>query len=275
MISAKLKKNFKILVKQLKKLNYKKYYLENNLKKFLDTKNFKKIEFEPNYIIDNYNKKYEPQILDLIRLHFIIKFMKVITILELGCGNSTLFLSDALKQNKSKFQNYVKKNLRKKILFETHSVDSNFKYIKLTQAKLKKFNLNKITKIAYSKSNITKYKGHITSEFSKLPNISPDFIYIDGPHRKDVIGEIYGISFKNDDRTLTSCDILKIENLLIPGTLILVDGMTNYSLFLKNNLKRNWAYERLEHEDISLFQLCDHSLGYLNDKHINFVINNN
>jgi hypothetical protein len=271
MKSNLLKKSFISLVGKIKKINYKKYYLDNNLDKILKVKQFKKIEFEPNYIIDNFNKKYEPQILDLIRLHFITKYMKSMTILELGCGNSTLFLSDALKHNKKKFLTYIEKNLRKKNLFEIHSVDSNYKYIKLTKKKLKKKNLDNFAKITYSTSNITKYLGNITSEFRKLPDISPDFIYIDGPHRKDVLGEVDGISFKNDDRPLTSCDILKIENLLIPGTLILIDGLTNYSLFLKNNLKRNWAYKRLEKEDISLFQLCDHSLGYLNDRYIKFI----
>ena len=271
MISSKLKKSFTTLIKQINKIDYKKYYLDNNLDKILKTKQFKKIEFKPNYISDNFNKKYEPQILDLIRLHFIAKYMKTMTILELGCGNSTLFLSDALKQNKKKFSIYIKKNLRKKNLFEIHSVDSNYKYIKLTKDKLKKKKLDKFSKIIFSRSNITKYMGNITSELYRLPDISPDFIYIDGPHQKDVLGEVDGISFKNDDRPLTSCDILKIENLLIPGTLILIDGLTNYSLFLKKNLKRNWTYKRLEKEDISLFQLCDHSLGYLNDRYIKFI----
>ena len=75
MISSKLKKSFTTLIKQINKIDYKKYYLDNNLDKILKTKQFKKIEFKPNYISDNFNKKYEPQILDLIRLHFIIKFM--------------------------------------------------------------------------------------------------------------------------------------------------------------------------------------------------------
>ena len=117
MISSKLKKSFTTLIKQINKIDYKKYYLDNNLDKILKTKQFKKIEFKPNYISDNFNKKYEPQILDLIRLHFIAKYMKTMTILELGCGNSTLFLSDALKQNKKKFSIYIKKNLRKKNFF--------------------------------------------------------------------------------------------------------------------------------------------------------------
>ena len=103
MKSNLLKKSFISLVGKIKKINYRKYYLDNNLDKILKVKEFKKIEFEPNYIINNFNKKYEPQILDLIRLHFITKYMKSMTILELGCGNSTLFLSDVLKHNKKKF----------------------------------------------------------------------------------------------------------------------------------------------------------------------------
>ena len=90
----------------------------------------------------------------------------------------------------------------------------------------------------------------------------------------DVKGKINGISFNHIDRTLTACDILKIENQLKPSTILLIDGLTNYANFLKNNLKRNWQYARLDREDISLFQLCDDSLGYINDAYLKWIYKN-
>ena len=38
-----------------------------------------------------------------------------------------------------------------------------------------------------------------------------------------------------------SCDILKIEYFLKPGTIIVVDGRTSNLRFLINNLQRKWS----------------------------------
>ena len=38
-----------------------------------------------------------------------------------------------------------------------------------------------------------------------------------------------------------SCDILKIEHFLKPGTIIVVDGRAANSRFIKKNLQRNWT----------------------------------
>lgn len=259
--------HFNKLIKKIENLNFKKYYFLNNIDRIVNVQKVENVNFEPNYIYSSYNKKnYKIQILDLILLHFIIKETKRITVLEFGCGDSSLIISKALEHNKKKYLKYVKKNLRKTNLFQLHSVDSNKKYINLTK---KKFTANN-SFFYHSNAYLVKYNGEITSEFLKLPNICPDFIFIDGPHVLDVKGSVNGITFKTKDRTLTGCDILKIENFLLPGTIILLDGLTNYAFYLKNNLKRNWLYKRFENLDMNLLQLCDLPLGYLNKRQINF-----
>ena len=270
-----LKAKFKSLIKNIKNLNYEKYYKQNNLSKIYLTKKFINIRHNHNYIFDNFNKSYDAQILDLIRLHFIVRFRKILTVLELGCGTSTLFIANALALNKEKFFKQIDNKLRSGNKFELHSVDSNYSYINKTKKNLKIKKLDQNVFITYSPSNITSFNGEITSELKKLPNINPDLIYIDGPHCLDVKGKINGISFNHINRTLTACDILKIENQFQPSTILLIDGLTNYANFLKNNLKRNWEYARLDREDISLFQLCDDSLGYINDDYLNWIYNKN
>ena len=49
------------------------------------------------------------------------------TILEFGLGKSTLVLENALSKNKQKFKNQNFDDVRKKNLFECHSVD-NYEY---------------------------------------------------------------------------------------------------------------------------------------------------
>ena len=48
---------------------------------------------------------------DLIRLYFLITSIKVTTVLEIGLGKSTVAIDHVLEQNKSKYNDFVKKNL--------------------------------------------------------------------------------------------------------------------------------------------------------------------
>ena len=43
---------------------------------------------------------YPPDFRDLARLHYLIRFRKVFTILEFGVGYSTIIMADAIKKNK-------------------------------------------------------------------------------------------------------------------------------------------------------------------------------
>ena len=68
------------------------------------------------------------------------------------------------------------------------------------------------------------------------------------------------------------CDILKIENFLIPGTIIIADGRTANSIFLKNNFTRNWIYSFDKKNDQNIFFLNDNSLGPVNDEQKKFYL---
>jgi len=70
-----------------------------------------------------------------------------------------------------------------------------------------------------------------------------------------------------------SCDILKIEHFLTPGTIILIDGRTANARFLKSNFQRNWKYIHDKKNDQSIFLLNEDSLGYVNNAQLNFYLN--
>ena len=55
-----------------------------------------------------------------------------------------------------------------------------------------------------------------------------------------VKGDVNGIHTRHPDRTIISSDILKIEHLLLPGTIVLWDGQTNNARFTQSNLQRKW-----------------------------------
>ena len=67
-----------------------------------------------------------------------------------------------------------------------------------------------------------------------------------------------------------SCDILKIENYLTPGTIILIDGRTSNARYLKNNFKRNWREYFDSISDQTIFLLDEKPLGRFNKEQIKF-----
>lgn len=86
----------------------------------------------------------------------------------------------------------------------------------------------------------------------------------------DVKGKIDGINFNDKDRTTLNCNILRMENFLLPGTLIIWDGQTNNARFNFSNFKRKWHCNRLESIDISYSEQIESPLGYLNRRQIKF-----
>jgi hypothetical protein len=69
-----------------------------------------------------------------------------------------------------------------------------------------------------------------------------------------------------------SCDILKIEHFLLPGTMIIVDGRTANARFLKANFQRTWSHNHDIANDIHTFEMVEEPLGSLNDRQIKFSL---
>ena len=192
------------------------------------------------------------------------------TSLEFGSGWSSLIISLALQENKKKYKTYAKK-LRNNNPFRNFSVDNQKKYLSISKKRLLKYNnLINHNDFVYSKAVITKYNLRYATEFTNLPKINPDFIYIDGPDQYSINKGEDSFNIDATDLTPMSADILKIEYFLNPGTIILIDGRGANSNFLRSNLQRKWLYKYLKHVDQHFFYLSDKPYGVLSKKLLNF-----
>ena len=65
-------------------------------------------------------------------------------------------------------------------------------------------------------------------------------------------------------------DVLQLEPYYNPGTIIVCDGRLHNAKFLKNNFQRNWQFNFLPKNDVSVFYLNDKPLSARNISQLNF-----
>jgi len=251
------------------------------MENFFIKKNLQKIIFHSKFYKKNlpnkmqYKNPYAPNLKDLYNLYQYIILNKRTTVLELGSGWSSLIIFLALQELKNKW--YKESSiLRRSNLFELFVLENEKKFLTISKNRIKKyFKQNKnLVKINYNFSNVqmTEYNGNIATEYVKLPICNPDFIYIDGPDQFNVKGELNGITTAHNDFMPMTCDLLKIEYFLLPGTIVLIDGRGANAAFLKDNLKRNWTYKRNLENDQHIFFLNEKPLGKVNEDLIKFSL---
>lgn len=216
-------------------------------------------------------KPLEPEYGDLCRLHWICLTRKVINILEFGSGFSTAVMADAMRILNNHFNQWVSDNIRVEKPFHIYSIEEDQRFLEISKARLGQ-SLSSFSSLIRSSVDISLHDNRITTVYSKIPNISPDFIYLDGPSQFATTQEINGFSFASKVRMPMSSDILRFEFFLEPGTLILVDGRTANARFLKSYLRRNWIYQHDPKGDIHFFELQEEPLGSINEKKLNFCI---
>ncbi len=257
--------------------NYKNYFFKNKLNIPLNINiNSEKLHFKKyNPAAFDFAKEYnktplKPELDDLCRLHYLVRNRKVTTILEFGVGKSTLIFDDALKKNYKEFNKTIvkEKMIRRSNMFECHTVDDQAKWINNIKKNFK------TKKVIFHKTNVkmTTFAGRRCTLYDKLPKISPDFIYLDGPARFSARGNVKGWTTNFSDGVPMAADILSIEHFLMPGTLIVVDGRTANARFLKSNLQRDWIYTHDDKFDQHFFELCEKPLGIYNKRQIEFCL---
>jgi hypothetical protein len=260
----------------LENIDYHQYNLEHQLNEVLgenidENKNLDEKLIRPVYeSVDPNNKTpFSTEYDDLIRLHYLVTSRKVTTILEFGVGKSTPIFNHALNNNKSLYHDYVTSELRRSNPFECFSIDNNQDWIDLTKNTFP--NLDNVH-FHCSELEMSTFNQQICTFYKQIPNICPDFIYLDAPDQFSSEGSIRGISTRHPDRMPMSADILGFENFLVPGTLIVVDGRAANARFLKNNLKRDWNYYYSEDFDQHFFELKEVPLGPYNKRQIQFCL---
>ena len=211
-----------IIPKNISNLKIKTFFKKTNLQETL-------------YTSSNYNKlAYKPVQRDLYFLYKIINIKKRLKILEFGTGYSSLVLSLALKENFDNYKNLNFKNIGVLNPFSYSIIDDQKKFIKISKDRIRKFDKRKIItpKFHYSKCSLVLYNDIYCNSYSKLPNIIPDFIYLDGPDINNIKNNINGINFFPWKYPLVWSS--KNWIFLNPGTIIVVDGRSNNSISNNN-----------------------------------------
>jgi hypothetical protein len=207
---------------------------------------------------------FPPDIDDLVRIHKLIRERHAFTVLEFGVGYSTLAIADALQKNEADWEALQNKPaIRNRFPFNVFSVDASEQWVAAAEARIPK-QLRSRTHLHHSTVRIDTFQGRMCHFYDQLPDIVADFIYLDGPAPKDVQGSINGMSFQCDERTVMSGDLLLMEPILLPGTLILIDGRTNNARFLQRNFQRNWSMVHDSEGDATTFELIEGRLGPYN-----------
>ncbi len=204
---------------------------------------------------------FPPESSDLVRLHKLIRQRKCFTVLEFGVGYSTLVIADALQKNRLEWAQLPEKPpIRNRFMFQLFSVDASAEWIEKIKAGLPE-HLRPSVHFHCTGVEIGTFNGQLCHYYEKLPDIVPDFIYLDGPAPKDVKGSIRGMSFQCDERTVMAADLLLMEPTFLPGTFVLVDGRTNNARFLERNFQRDYRVAWDKAGDVTTFELMEERLG--------------
>jgi hypothetical protein len=263
--------NTKIL-KQIINLDLKKKFYLYGINKLLNQKVYKLPK--PSKPNDTSKKAggaaFEAECPDLTRLYSIIRMRKIITVLEFGSGKSTQIIAEALKKNKQDYNNQISL-IRRKNPFHIYSLESEKKYAKQVINSCKKTGLEEHVTVKLVEAEQTYFDNMICGKYKRIPSVCPDLIYVDGPMPMSYKNSKKQYMSMNDsDITNITCDLLIIEPVLLPGTIVIIDGMTNNARFNKRNLKRNWlSYEDLDN-DYTLMILDEPPLGIHHKNQLKF-----
>ena len=210
---------------------------------------------------------------DLARLHSLLRERRVASVLEFGVGYSTLIIADALRRNAAEFGSLDTPGAVSAHAHRGVSVDTNSQWIDVARRRVPQ-NLQQFVSFHLSSARAATFNGQLCHYYDCLPDIVPEFVYLDGPDPGDVAGTVNGIGFSNPERTPLAADLLLLEPTILPRTMILVDGRTNNARFLMNNLRRTWRFEQDPDGRFSILELCEEPLGLRNKKRINFCLGN-
>ncbi len=216
-------------------------------------------------------KPFEPEYCDLARLHYTVLSRRVINVLEFGSGFSTVVMAHAMSILAEHFHGWVSENVRVEKPFHVYSIEEDQRFLDITRDRLGE-QLLKYASIIRSSVKMELQDGRYCTVYEKLPNISPDLIYLDGPSQYATSKNINGFEIGHKCRMPMSADILRFEFFLEPGTLILIDGRTANARFLRSYLRRDWQYSHDELADIHVFELKEAPLGIFNKKKMDFCL---
>ena len=227
------------------------------------------LELNKNYQLDSIGKlkqatPYMPDLIDLARLHSLIIEEKRTTVLEFGCGFSTLIMAEALASLACEDSCLKLTKARRNNLHQIISIDDQESFIAIAKDRLP-VGLSEFVKFVHSEVECSTHDSRVCTLYSQLPICMPDLIYIDGPDQFNVKGDVRGWSTRSVGMVPMSADLISLEYILPSGCYVIIDGRGANVQFLRDYLNKNWKYEYYQQVDQHSFLLeCD-SFGKYND----------
>ena len=264
--------NNKTILKTIINLNLKKNFYRYGIDKLINHKVYKlpKLSKPQDTSLRAGGDAFEPECPDLTRLYSIIRMRKILTVLEFGSGFSTKVIGEALKKNKLEYSKKISL-IRRKNPFHLYSLESEKKYANKVIKSCKEAGLEEYVTVKLVEAEQTSFNNLICGKYKKIPSICPDLIYIDGPMPMSYknSNKQY-LDMNNSDITNITCDLLIIEPVLLPGTIVIIDGMTNNSRFNRRNLQRNWLFHEDLRNDYTILILDESPLGIHHKNQLSF-----
>lgn len=154
---------------------------------------------------------YAPDYVDLLNLYSYIRANRSRQVLEFGSGLSTIVMACALSHNGSGM---------------LYSIEPSDKWASETRKMLPP-ELAPCCSVEYSPPADVEIRGVRTVRFAEVPDITPDFIYLDGAPKGSV--------FNGAE------EIYLLEDKLPSGAAVIIDGRFKaLRFFLDGHLKRKW-----------------------------------
>jgi hypothetical protein len=182
---------------------------------------------------------YPPDYVDLWFLYRLVRKRKPRCVLEFGAGCSTVILAQALSDNARQSSEPVG---------HLYSVDAVPFWAETTR-ELMPNHLKDLSTVTASEIVAVDCNGHRVLRHAQAPDVSPEFIYLDGPDFQD---------FRDKTTFAAVCDPLDYEPRIKPGFCMVIDGRVENTKFLRENLKRRYAVKRrwpLERWRTAVFEL--------------------
>ena len=201
-----------------------------------------------------------PCYVDLARLHALVRATKATSTWEFGVGYSTLVFADAVSKNTSESEKFNEPPKQ-----ATHtSIEAEESWMNHT---IENFPPHLKDYVVFFHSGVItdSFNGRASHKYERLPTNNPQIIYVDGPDTKSVeYLDSFPFDWSNSEFVVNSSDILFLEPILIPGTIVIFDGRRSNFRFVLSNLQRDWAVETSEANDVAGLFLREDSLGQKN-----------
>lgn len=174
---------------------------------------------------------------DLAHLHWQVRRRKPAVALEFGSGRSTIAIAHALRRNHLEAGPDAPRP-------HLHSVETDPDWARRTLAALPP-ELAPYATVSHSRVSAGLHDDRLVSFHDTLPNIVPDFVYLDGPTAATIEGSQNGLSFVPETggyRHQAAADMLRYESTLLVGFFMVVDSRYTNMHFLRGALSRRYRF---------------------------------